>query len=61
VNVLENQRILQGLPDYADWPTFPQIFISGELVGGGDNVVEMVKDGSLKSAMEQAIATGQNN
>ena len=56
INVLENQRIFQALPEYADWPTFPQIFIGGELVGG-DNVVEMMKDGSLKSMMEQAINT----
>ena len=56
VNVLENDRIFQALPEYADWPTFPQVFIGGELVGGGDNVVEMVKDGSLKPAMEKAIA-----
>ena len=56
INVLENTRIFQALPEYADWPTFPQVFIGGELVGGGDNVVEMVKDGSLKSSMENAIA-----
>ena len=59
INVLENIRIFQGLPEYADWPTFPQIFIGGELVGGGDNVVEMVKDGSLKPAMENAIAQSE--
>ena len=59
INVLENNRIFQGLPEYADWPTFPQIFIGGELVGGGDNVVEMVKDGSLKPAMENAIAQSE--
>ena len=57
VNVLENSRIMQGLPEYADWPTFPQVFIGGELVGGGDNVMEMMKDGSLKPMMEQAINT----
>jgi monothiol glutaredoxin len=56
INVLENDRIFQALPEYADWPTFPQVYIGGELVGGGDNVVEMVKDGSLKPAMEKAIA-----
>jgi monothiol glutaredoxin len=56
VNVLENDRIFQALPEYADWPTFPQIFIGGELVGGGDNVAEMAKEGSLKPAMEKAIA-----
>lgn len=56
VNVLENDRIFQALPEYADWPTFPQIYIGGELMGGGDNVLEMLKDGSLKPAMENAIA-----
>lgn len=56
INVLENERIFQALPEYADWPTFPQVFIGGELVGGGDNVLEMMKDGSLKPAMEKAIA-----
>ncbi|MGD8569769.1 MAG: Grx4 family monothiol glutaredoxin [Gammaproteobacteria bacterium] len=62
VNVLENDRIFQALPEYADWPTFPQIFIGGELVGGGDNVIEMLKDGSLKPLMEQAInIAGANN
>ena len=61
VNVLENDRIFQALPEYADWPTFPQIFIGGELVGGGDNVVEMVKDGSLKPMMEQAINATESN
>ena len=59
INVLENDRIFQALPEYADWPTFPQVFIGGELVGGGDNVLEMVKDGSLKPTMEKAIADGQ--
>lgn len=56
VDVLENNRIFQGLPEFSDWPTFPQVFIGGELVGGGDNVLEMMKDGSLKSMMEQAIS-----
>lgn len=61
VNVLENDRIFQALPEYADWPTFPQIFIGGELVGGGDNVIEMLKDGSLKPMMEEAINATENN
>ena len=56
IQLLENDRIFQALPEYADWLTFPQVFIGGELVGGGDNVVEMVKDGSLKPMMEKAIA-----
>ena len=55
INVLEQQRIFQGLPEFSDWPTFPQIFMKGELIGGGDIVLEMLKDGSLKPAMEAAV------
>ena len=61
IDVLANDRIFQALPEYADWPTFPQIFIGGELVGGGDNVVEMMKNGSLKPLMEQAINIAGTN
>ena len=61
VNVLENDRIFQALPEYADWPTFPQVFIGGELVGGGDNVIEMMKDGSLKGMMQQAIDAAESS
>jgi monothiol glutaredoxin len=61
VNVLENERIFQALPEYADWPTFPQVYIGGELVGGGDNVMEMVKDGSLKPLMEKAINSAKSS
>lgn len=61
VDVLENDRIFQALPEYADWPTFPQIFIGGELVGGGDNVIEMLKDGSLKPMMQKAIDESESN
>ena len=61
INVLENTRIFQGLPEFSDWPTFPQVFIGGELVGGGDDVAEMARDGSLKPAMESALNTVNNN
>ena len=56
VNVIEEQDIFQHLPRFADWPTFPQIFIGGELVGGCDIIAEMAERGELKPAMEVAVA-----
>ena len=55
VNVLQDPWIFEGLPSFSNWPTFPQIFIDGELVGGGDIIVEMAKDGTLKPIMEAAV------
>lgn len=55
VDISQNLEIQQALPKVADWPTFPQIFIDGELIGGGDTVVELNEAGSLKLMMEFAI------
>jgi monothiol glutaredoxin len=59
VNVLQDPDIFQNLPRYADWPTFPQIYIDGELVGGCDITLEMHQSGELKTMMEQAAATAE--
>ncbi len=56
VNVLQNPQIMAELPKVADWPTFPQIFIDGELVGGCDIVLELHAQGELKPMMEAAVA-----
>lgn len=48
VNVLENPDIRANLPKYADWPTFPQLWVDGELVGGCDIVLQLYQDGKLK-------------
>jgi|TARA_B110000438_G_C15727831_1_gene612838 monothiol glutaredoxin len=48
VDILENQEIRQLLPEISDWPTFPQVFIKGELIGGCDIVTEMHQDGELQ-------------
>ncbi|WP_428036957.1 Grx4 family monothiol glutaredoxin [Amphritea sp.] len=53
INVLESPFIREKLPSVSDWPTFPQLFIKGELVGGSDVVCEMVADGSLKPMLDQ--------
>ncbi len=56
VNVLQDPEIFENLPRYADWPTFPQIYIDGELVGGCDITLELQANGELKSMMERAAA-----
>jgi monothiol glutaredoxin len=56
VNVLEDPDIFQNLPRYADWPTFPQIYIGGELVGGCDITLELYQSGELQQLMQAAVA-----
>lgn len=58
VNVLQDPDIFESLPRYADWPTFPQIYIDGELVGGCDITLELYSTGELKQMMEGAAAKG---
>jgi monothiol glutaredoxin len=48
VDVLANPEIRANLPSYADWPTFPQLWVNGELVGGCDIVMEMYESGELQ-------------
>ncbi|TCO80966.1 monothiol glutaredoxin [Plasticicumulans lactativorans] len=56
VNVLEDMEIFQNLPRYADWPTFPQIYIAGELVGGCDITLELYQSGELQKLVDTATA-----
>ena len=55
VDVLEHPEIRQTLPGYAQWPTFPQLWINGELVGGCDIVVEMYQNGELKQLIQDTV------
>jgi monothiol glutaredoxin len=48
VNVLEDMEIRQGIKDYANWPTIPQLYVSGEFVGGSDIMMEMYQSGELQ-------------
>ena len=48
INVLEDENIRQGIKEYSDWPTIPQLYIKGEFVGGCDIVKEMFEKGELK-------------
>lgn len=54
VDVLSDPSIRQGIKDYTNWPTIPQVFINGEFVGGCDIVTEMFQRGELKKAVEAA-------
>ena len=56
VNVLADPEVFQNLPRYANWPTFPQIYISGELVGGCDITLELFQKGELQKLVKDAKA-----
>jgi len=59
VNIIEDMEIYEELPKFADWPTFPQIYIDGELIGGCDITLELFQSGELKTMMEAANAKVQ--
>ena len=52
VNILDDQSLRQGIKEYSDWPTIPQLYIKGEFIGGCDIVKEMFENGELKSLLE---------
>lgn len=53
VNVLEDEGIRQGIKEYANWPTIPQLYIKGEFVGGSDIMMEMYQSGELQQMLGQ--------
>ena len=53
VDVLADQEIRQGIKEYSDWPTIPQLYVGGEFVGGSDIMMEMVESGELKTLIDQ--------
>lgn len=55
VNVLSDPEIFQNLPRFADWPTFPQVYVSGELIGGCDITLEMHESGELEKLTRAAV------
>ena len=52
INVLEDENIRQGIKDYSDWPTIPQLYIKGEFIGGCDIIKELFEKGELKTILE---------
>jgi monothiol glutaredoxin len=61
VDILQNPEIRANLPKYANWPTFPQLWVGGELVGGSDIMTEMAADGSLQSTIKSAVEAAAAN
>ena len=53
-NILEDETVRQGVKEYSDWPTFPQLYVNGKLVGGCDIMTEMHESGELKTILDEA-------
>jgi len=54
VDVLQDPEVRQGIKEYSDWPTIPQLYVKGEFVGGSDIMMEMFESGELQQLLEQA-------
>lgn len=52
VNVLENDAVRQGIKEYSDWPTIPQLYVKGEFIGGSDILMEMYEAGELQDLLK---------
>ena len=61
VNIFEDPEIREGLKEYSNWPTFPQLYVKGELVGGSDIMIEMYNSGGLKELVEGATAEAEQS
>jgi monothiol glutaredoxin len=56
VNVLEDEHVRQGVKEYANWPTIPQLYINGQFVGGSDIIMEMFQSGELQTLLKETKA-----
>ncbi len=54
-NVLEDPELRQGLKEYSNWPTFPQLYVNGELIGGSDIMAELFEKGELQKIVAKAM------
>jgi len=59
VDILQNPEIRSELPKYANWPTFPQLWVGGELVGGSDIILEMFEKGELQTLIKSAVGKAE--
>ena len=59
VDILANPEIRANLPKYANWPTFPQLWVKGELVGGSDIMIEMYNSGDLQKMISEATGKAE--
>ena len=56
-DVLSDMEIRQGIKEFSEWPTIPQVFVKGEFIGGSDILIEMYNSGELKEKLEIALAS----
>ncbi len=56
VNVLDDEEVRQGIKEFSNWPTIPQLYIKGEFIGGSDIIGEMLASGELQAALKEAGA-----
>lgn len=59
VDILSNPEIRAKLPEYANWPTFPQLWVQGELIGGCDIICEMYESGELQTVIKETAVPGE--
>ncbi len=59
VNILEDPQLREALKQYSNWPTYPQLYVKGELVGGCDIMIQLHQSGELRKMLKQAVATAQ--
>jgi monothiol glutaredoxin len=59
VDILQHPDIRANLPKYANWPTFPQLWVNGELIGGSDIILEMHQKGELQPLIKAAVQQGE--
>ncbi|MEA5463154.1 Grx4 family monothiol glutaredoxin [Leptothoe sp. PORK10 BA2] len=57
IDVLADQDIRQGIKEYSNWPTIPQVYINGEFIGGSDIMIELYQNGKLQEMVEVALAS----
>lgn len=56
-DVLSDMEVRQGIKEFSDWPTIPQVYVKGEFMGGSDILIEMYNNGELKEKLEIALAS----
>ncbi len=61
VDILQDPEIRAELPKYADWPTFPQLWVDGELIGGCDIIIEMFQQGELQTLIKESAAKNNSS
>ncbi|CAL4320000.1 Glutaredoxin 4 [Buchnera aphidicola (Chaitophorus sp. 3695)] len=61
IDILQNSDIRSALPKFSNWPTFPQLWVSGNLIGGSDIMMEMFENGQLKKILEKSLYKNKKN